>query len=364
MREPDIRHPQYDGVRSLVCPFRWRCCSILDGDFASHRAFCVAADSVRKLTQDCPPCLRQVPVSETLRRAGCHQPDGRVQQGAFQEAAFAGNTCGMGYFKGRVVVVTGAGAGIGRQLAIQLAAQGAKLALIDIDQGGLEETVELAGISANSVMISARDVTDREAMGECAAATLAQFGHVDAIFNNAGVLYSGTVEDSDYPDIEHVMNVDFWGVVNGSKAFLPYIIASDRGSIVNISSAFGLMAAPGYSAYNSAKFAVRGFTESLRQEMFLHHRQVAVTCVFPGGIKTSIARTARVATTLDHSDVVESFESSIARTDPADAAKTILRGVERRRPRVLIGNDARIVDVLTRVASSGYQRIIPALKSG
>lgn len=274
------------------------------------------------------------------------------------------NTCGMGYFIGRVVVVTGAGAGIGRQLSIQLAAQGAKLALIDVDQGGLEETVELAGISADSVMISATDVTDREAMGECAAATLAQFGHVDAIFNNAGVLYSGTVEDSDYADIEHVMNVDFWGVVNGSKAFLPYIIASDRGSIVNISSAFGLMAAPGYSAYNSAKFAVRGFTESLRQEMLLHHRQVAVICVFPGGIKTSIARTARVATTLDHSEVVESFEGSIARTDPAAAAKSILRGVERRRPRVLIGKDARIVDLLTRTASSGYQRIIPALKSG
>lgn len=192
-------------------------------------------------------------------------------------------------------------------------------------------------------------------MDRCAAMTAQRFGRVDAVINNAGILYSGDVLDTEFTDFEHLMNVNFWGVVNGCKAFLPFVMASERGSVVNVSSAFGLMSAPGYSAYNSAKFAVRGFTESLRQEMLLSGKPVRVTCVFPGGIKTTIARSARVAATLDKAAVVESFESSIARTEPTEAARVILRGVERGRPRVLVGTDARIVDVITRIASSGYR---------
>ncbi|MFE5641760.1 SDR family NAD(P)-dependent oxidoreductase [Rhodococcus sp. NPDC056516] len=269
----------------------------------------------------------------------------------------------VSYFGGRVVVVTGAGAGIGRQLAIQVASQGGLLSLVDRDESALRETVELTGVRPDLILSNVVDVADRTAMQHCADETSHQFGRVDAIFNNAGILYSGDVLDCNFPDIEHVMNTNFWGTINGSKVFLPDIVQSDRANIVNVSSAFGLMSAPGYSAYNSAKFAVRGFTESLRQEMSATHPQVRVSCVYPGGVKTSIARSARVASTLDHSAVVDSFEKSIARTEPAEAARTILRGTEKGLPRIFVGNDARVIDVLTRVASSGYQRIIPTLTS-
>lgn len=266
----------------------------------------------------------------------------------------------MGYFDSRVFAVTGAASGIGRELAIQLAQSGAALALADISSDPLEVTAaECRGFGAD-VTATALDVTDRAAVAAFAADTVARFGRVDGVVNNAGVLFSGDVVASDYADLEHVVNVDFWGVVNGTKEFLPHIMKSDRGRIVNLSSAFGLMAAPGYSAYNAAKFAVRGFTESLRQEMESAGNRVKVTCVYPGGVRTSIARTARTAVGVDRADVVESFEQRIARTDPADAARTILRGVERGRPRVLVGPDARVVDVATRVLGPAYQWLLPA----
>lgn len=259
--------------------------------------------------------------------------------------------------------MTGAGAGIGRQLSIKLARQGALLSLLDRDQASLDETMKIIGVQPGSCLLSGIDVTDRTAMHACAVETSEKFGRVDAIFNNAGILYSGDILDSEFTDIEHVMNVNFWGVVNASKAFLPLIIRSDHGKIVNVSSAFGLMAAPGYAAYNSAKFAVRGFTESLRQEMLISHPQVQVTCVFPGGVKTSIARSARMAAALDRVSVIESFEKNIARTEPDVAARIILRGVERGRSRILVGNDARLIDIVTRISSAGYQRILPSLNS-
>lgn len=269
----------------------------------------------------------------------------------------------VSYFAGRAVVVTGAGAGIGQQLSVKLARQGALLSLIDRDRSSLRETMNIIGVQNNSHLISNIDVTDRAAMNACAVETSEKFGGIDAVFNNAGILYSGDILDSQFPDIEHVMNVNFWGVVNGSKAFLPFIIRSDRGHVINMSSAFGLMAAPGYAAYNAAKFAVRGFTESLRQEMLISHPQVRVTCVFPGGVKTSIARSARMADALDRMLVIESFEKNIARTEPEIAASLILRGVERGRSRILVGKDARLIDVVTRISSAGYQRILPALNS-
>lgn len=266
----------------------------------------------------------------------------------------------VSYFDGRVVAVTGAGAGIGRQLAIQLARQGASLSLIDRDQHALNQTISLIGTQSGVSRMSVVDVSDREAMHACAAETFDAFGSIDAVFNNAGVLYTGDVLDAEFDDFARVMRTNFWGVVNGSKAFLPFIFRSNEGNIVNISSAFGLMSAPGYSAYNAAKFAVRGFTESLRQEMLILHPQVKVSCVFPGGIKTSIARTARMAAPIDRQAVIESFEHSIARTEPEKAAQVILRGAKQGRPRILVGADARIIDVLTRISGSGYQRLIPA----
>lgn len=266
----------------------------------------------------------------------------------------------VSYFDGRIVAVTGAGAGVGRQLAIQLARQGASLSLIDRDQHALNQTISLIGTQSGVIRMSVVDVSDRDAMHACAAETFDAFGSIDAVFNNAGVLYTGDVLDAEFDDYTHVMRVNFWGVVNGSKAFLPFIFRSNEGNVVNVSSAFGLMSAPGYSAYNAAKFAVRGFTESLRQEMLILHPQVKVSCVFPGGIKTSIARTARMAAPIDRQAVIESFEHSIARTEPEKAAQAILRGAKQGRPRILVGADARIIDALTRISGSGYQRLIPA----
>ncbi|OQQ30256.1 acetoin dehydrogenase [Prescottella equi] len=268
----------------------------------------------------------------------------------------------MEYFDRRVVAVTGAGSGIGRELALRLAQSGASLALADVDSAALDVTAETCRRIGADVATTALDVIDRTAVAAFATDTVGRFGGVDVIVNNAGVLFSGNVVDADYADLEHVVNVDFWGVVNGTKEFLPHILKSERGHIVNLSSAFGLMAAPGYSAYNAAKFAVRGFTESLRQEMESAGHRVKVTCVYPGGVRTPIARTARIAAGVDHADVVASFEQRIARTDPADAARTILRGVERGRPRVLVGPDARVVDVVTRILGPGYQWLLPAAK--
>ncbi|GAF46481.1 SDR family NAD(P)-dependent oxidoreductase [Rhodococcus wratislaviensis] len=266
----------------------------------------------------------------------------------------------MGYFGGRVVAVTGAGAGIGRELAVQLARAGARLALSDLDESAVKETVDLCGAASGSVFAAAVDVSDKDAVVQHAAEVGDRFGRVDAVFNNAGILFAGDVVDSEFADFERVMSVDFWGVVYGTKAFLPYVMRSDRGHVVNTSSAFGLMAAPGYSAYNAAKFAVRGFTESLRQEMQVGGHPVKVTCVVPGGIRTSIARTAGHAVGVDGDEVARSFEERIARTGPDEAARVILRGVERGKARVLVGPDARVVDVVTRMLGPAYQRLLPA----
>jgi short-subunit dehydrogenase len=157
------------------------------------------------------------------------------------------------------------------------------------------------------------------------------------------------------------MDVDFWGVVNGTKAFLPHLIASGDGHLVNVSSLFGIMATPSQGAYNAAKFAVRGFTEALRQEMLVAGHPVKVTCVHPGGVRTAIARNAGAAPSRDQAALSEFFDRRLARTSAERAAKTILRAAERGRPRVLVGLDARVLDVLVRLTGSGYQRLSAGL---
>src|ERR1700712_2448685 len=198
-------------------------------------------------------------------------------------------------FAGKVCVVTGAGSGIGQALATELARSGAKLAISDVNLEGLAVTEERIKAIGAPVKSDRLDVTEREAFELYADAVKAHFGKVNQIYNNAGIAFTGDIEVSSYKDIERVMDVDFWGVVNGTKAFLPYLIASGDGHVVNVSSLFGIFAVPGQSAYNAAKFAVRGFTESLRQEMLHSDHQVAVTTVHPGGIKTGIARNATAA---------------------------------------------------------------------
>jgi NAD(P)-dependent dehydrogenase (short-subunit alcohol dehydrogenase family) len=197
-------------------------------------------------------------------------------------------------FAGRVAAVTGAGSGIGRALARQLARQGASLALCDVDAAGLAETV--AGSEGFGVKVTSRivDVADRADVYAWADEVVADHGAVHVVVNNAGVALGATVESMSYDDFEWLMNIDFWGVVHGTKAFLPYLKASGDGHVVNVSSVFGLISVPTQSAYNAAKFAVRGFSDTLRMELEIEGAPVSVTTVHPGGIKTNIARSARM----------------------------------------------------------------------
>jgi NADP-dependent 3-hydroxy acid dehydrogenase YdfG len=264
----------------------------------------------------------------------------------------------MNPFEAKVAVITGAGSGIGRALAVNLAEKGAKLALSDIDTEGLAETVGQAEALGADVKSDRLNVAEREAVMAYAEAVVAHFGEVHQIYNNAGIAYNGDVENSEFKDIERIIDVDFWGVVNGTKAFLPHVIASGDGHIINISSLFGLIAVPGQSAYNAAKFAVRGFTEALRQEMLIAKHPVKVTCVHPGGIKTAVARNASVANDQNAQTFAEFFDKRLAIHSPEMAAETIIDGVRKGRARVVIGWEAKALDVLARVIGPSYQRII------
>jgi len=264
----------------------------------------------------------------------------------------------MNPFEGKVAVITGAGSGIGRALAVNLAKKGARLALSDIDTEGLAETVGQAEALGATVKSDRLNVAEREAVLAYAEAVVAHFGEVHQVYNNAGIAYNGDVEKSEFKDIERVIDVDFWGVVNGTKAFLPHVIASGDGHIINISSLFGLIAVPGQSAYNAAKFAVRGFTEALRQEMLIAKHPVKVTCVHPGGIKTAVARNATVADDQNAQTFAEFFDKRLAIHSPEMAAATIVDGVRKGRARVVIGWEAKALDVLARIIGSSYQRII------
>lgn len=268
------------------------------------------------------------------------------------------------YFTGKVCVITGAGSGIGRALAENLAGRGAKLALSDIDSEGLAETVRRCEALGAEVKSDRLDVSEREAVLLYADAVKAHFGVVHQIYNNAGIAYHGDVLHSGFKDIERIMDVDFWGVVNGTKAFLPMLIESGDGHVVNVSSLFGLIAVPSQSAYNSAKFAVRGFTESLRQEMLLGKQPVQVTCVHPGGIKTAVARNATYAENVDGANAASLFDKKLAMHTPEMAAETITDGVRRGHGRVLIGWEAKLLDLFVRITASGYQRISARVQRG
>jgi NADP-dependent 3-hydroxy acid dehydrogenase YdfG len=259
---------------------------------------------------------------------------------------------------GKVAVITGAGSGIGRALSHELAGRGAQLAISDVDEVGLAETAKhVRGLGAR-VHEQRLDVTDRAAMLAYAHTVVAEFGVVNIVVNNAGVAFTGTIEAMTFEQIERIMDVDFWGVVNGTKAFLPHLIASGDGHVVNVSSLFGLMAMPSQGAYNAAKFAVRGFTEALREEMIVAGHPVEVTCVHPGGIKTAIARNAGAVAGQDAAALARFFDSKLARTSARSAARSILRAVTANRPRAVVGFDAKILDVLVRLVGPRYQRVV------
>ena len=263
---------------------------------------------------------------------------------------------------GRVAAITGAGSGIGRALAVELARRGAHLALSDIDEAGLAETVSLCEGSGVKVTSQKVDVADRAAVFAWADQVVADHGAVNLIFNNAGVALGATIEAMSYEDFEWLMGINFWGVVHGTKAFLPHLKAAGEGHIVNMSSVFGLISIPSQSAYNAAKFGVRGFTDALRMELDADDCGVSSTTIHPGGIKTNIARNARM------DDSVTAFAGSkeearrnfdrIAMTSPEKAARQILAAVQADRRRALIGHDAKVIDLISRLPAGLYQRAV------
>ena len=264
----------------------------------------------------------------------------------------------MKSFQGKVAVVTGAASGIGRALSLQLAQEGARLALSDVDTEGLAQTATLARARGAQVHEQRLDVADREAVVAYAETVAEHYGAVHLLVNNAGIALTGDVQDMTFKDVDRIIDVDFWGVVHGTMAFLPHLLASGEGTLVNISSLFGLIGMPGQSAYNAAKFAVRGFTESLRQEMLISGQPVTVTCVHPGGIKTNIVRNSTAVGGHDAAALSALFDAKLARTTPERAAEVILAGARKGKARVLIGADAKALDVLQRVTGSGYQRLV------
>lgn len=264
-------------------------------------------------------------------------------------------------FSQRVACITGAGSGIGRALAHALARRGAHLALSDMDDAGLAETV--AQCEGHGVTITSQhlDVADRDAVYGWADRVVADHGAANMIINNAGVALGATVESMSYEDFEWLMNINFWGVVYGSKSFLPYLKQSGEGHIVNLSSVFGLISMPAQSAYNAAKFAVRGFTDSLRMELEIEGANVSVTTVHPGGVKTNIARHARMDASvhdlIGDPDAARDFERVFI-TSPEKAAEQILTAVRRDRRRALIGPDAKAIDLVSRLPATIYQSVL------
>ncbi|WP_353166213.1 SDR family NAD(P)-dependent oxidoreductase [Acinetobacter sp.] len=267
----------------------------------------------------------------------------------------------MKNFKNKVAAITGAGSGMGQQLAILLAKAGCHLSISDVNEKGLAETIEL--VKPYNVRVTSKkvNVANVEEMRTWAAETVQNHGSVNMIFNNAGVALGSTVEGASYEELEWIMNINFWGVVYGTKEFLPYIKKTGDGHIINISSLFGLTAQPTQSAYNASKFAVRGFTESLRQELDIENCGVSALCVHPGGIRTNIANDARMNDSLRslgmNPDKSAKAFNKLLRMPPEDAAQQMLDAVLKDKRRLLIGNDAKTLDLIQRVLPTGYQKL-------
>jgi len=269
-------------------------------------------------------------------------------------------------FNGRVVAITGASSGIGRALAVDLARRGSHLALADLDDDGLAETVALCEGRGVKVTAAAIDVADRAAVFAWADAVHDAHHSVNMIVNNAGVNLAATAAEQSIEDFQWVMDIDFWGVVHGTQAFLPLLRAADVGHVVNISSVFGLVSVPGQSAYNAAKFAVRGFTDALRIELEIEGSNVSATTIHPGGVKTNIVNSGRrdpnLHTIGQDPTTMQSEFDKLARSTPEKAARQILKAVERNRRRALIGPDAKLFDIASRLPAGAYQRLL--IRSG
>jgi len=268
----------------------------------------------------------------------------------------------MKTFSNKVAAITGAGSGIGRALAQQLASEGCALALADINAEGLADTVRLIN-NGVKVTTTTLDVADRAAVLAWADAVVADHGRVNLIFNNAGVAQAGSIEGTSFDDYEWIIGINLWGVINGTKAFLPHLKKSGDGHIINLSSIFGIFAQPGMSGYNATKYAVRGFTESVRMELDMTQCGVSATCVHPGGIRTNIAHTTRMSPSMAQligadKDFREIFHNVFLKQTPEKAARVILDAVRKNRRRVLIGTDAIGSDLMVRLLPSAYQSLV------
>lgn len=270
----------------------------------------------------------------------------------------------MQIFKGKVAAITGAASGMGRSLAVELARRGCALALSDRNEAGLLETAALCATHAVKVTTRILDVSDRAAVFEWARLSNAAHGKINLIFNNAGVAHTASAATATIEDFEWIMGINFWGVVHGTQAFLPYLRASGEGHVINLSSLFGLMAMPTQSTYNASKFAVRGYTEALRMELELEGASVSATSVHPGGVATNIVNSARIdrqiVETTGQSEETNRRRANrlINVTTPDAAALQILAGVEKNARRVLVGKDAWALDKLIRLLGSAYQLLV------
>ena len=262
----------------------------------------------------------------------------------------------------KVVVITGAGSGIGRALAGELTRRGAHVAISDWNADSIAETARMIEGNGTKVLTDSFDVSDRAAFEAHAQRVFDEFGRADIVINNAGVSLAARVATMTYDDMEWVINIDFWGVVHGTKTFLPHLLERGDGAIVNVSSVYGMFGVPTQSGYNAAKFAVRGFTEALQQEVA--GTGVLVTRVHPGGIKTNIVRHGRIRESIaeghDPEALAEQFEKAV-RTTPERAAEVIVNGIVKRKPRILIGPDAVILDLLVRLLPVRYQQVMGLL---
>ena len=268
----------------------------------------------------------------------------------------------MTAIRGAAAAITGAASGIGRALAQEFAARGCDLALADRDEAGLQAVVaEIAKTSQRKVTIHRVDVSEPGQIVEFAAAAIAAHPSLNIVVNNAGVALMGQFDEIDQAQMDWLMNINFWGVVHGTRAFLPHLAKQREAHIVNVSSVFGIVAPPGQTAYASAKFAVRGFSESLRHELQMANSPVKLSVVHPGGIATNIVRNSRTGTGVTdnarRAEAIERFDK-VARTTPASAAQTIADGIERNRPRILIGFDAKLIDLIQRLRPSTYWKLL------
>jgi short-subunit dehydrogenase len=268
-------------------------------------------------------------------------------------------------FQGTAAAVTGAASGIGRALALELAARGCDLALADLDDAGLQSVAkDITSTHARTVTTRRLDVADLQQVEEFAQAAIADFPNLSLLINNAGVALLGQFEEFDHAQMAWVMGINFWGTVYGTRAFLPHLRGRPQAHIVNLSSIFGIIGPPGQSAYCASKFAVRGFSESLRHELAMDNSSVRLSVVHPGGVATNIARRARPGVRLrdavNAEEIGDRFEK-VARTSPAAAALQIIRGIERNEPRILIGMDAKFMDKIQRLMPATYWSLMAGL---